>query len=87
MGALAYAGDLLLPAPTPSIMRELLAVFDNYAQQYSFKFNAKKSKCFQKSDAVYLAFWITADSKWLVSLTHFDRVTSFVHLGHTIIPS
>ena len=35
VGALAYADDLLLLAPTPSVMRKLLAVCDNYAQEYS----------------------------------------------------
>ena len=85
VGALAYADDLLLLAPTPSAMRKLLALCDNYAQEYSIKFNAKKSK------------WLAIFSKkrrWLssplehcrcqVGGTHVDRVTSFVHLGHTI---
>jgi len=41
VGALTYADDLLLLAPTPSAMRKLL-VCDNYAQENSIKFNAKK---------------------------------------------
>jgi len=44
--ALSYEDDLLLPAPTPSAMRKLLAVCDNYAQEYCIKFNAKKSNCY-----------------------------------------
>ena len=31
-------------APTPSAMRKLLSICDEYAQEFSIKFNAKKSK-------------------------------------------
>jgi len=63
----------------------LLAVCDNYAQEYSIKFNAKKSK--------WLAI-VSKKRRWLSSLldhcrfqvsgTHVDRLTSFLHLRHTI---
>ena len=44
---------------------------EKYAQEFSIKFNAKKSKIkllakFRKSYAGYLAGWNTADSKWMV---------------------
>ena len=42
--ALAYADDLVLLAPTPSAMRQLLRICDEYAYEFSIKFNAKKSK-------------------------------------------
>ena len=32
VGALAYADDLVLLAPTPSAMRHLLAICDEYAE-------------------------------------------------------
>ena len=44
VGALAYADDLVLLAPTPSAMRQLLRICDEYADEFSIKFNAKKSK-------------------------------------------
>jgi len=44
VGALAYADDLVLLAPTPTAMRKLLSICDEYAKDYSIKFNAKKSK-------------------------------------------
>ena len=85
VGALAYADDLVLLAPTPSAMRRLLAISDEYAEEFSIKFNPKKSK------------WIAVlprKRRWLnhhLDFCHFyvggsctDSVTSFIHLGHTI---
>lgn len=42
----AYADDLVLLAPTHSAMQKLLAVCEceKQAQEFSIKFNAKKSK-------------------------------------------
>ena len=42
-GALAYADDIVLLAPTPSAMRKLLAVCESYALDYDISFNASKS--------------------------------------------
>jgi Reverse transcriptase (RNA-dependent DNA polymerase) len=44
-GALAYADDLVLLAPSANAMRSMLHVCDVYAAQYNVLFNAKKSKC------------------------------------------
>jgi len=44
-GALAYADDLVLLAPTASALRKMLAICDVYAAEYSMSFNAQKSKC------------------------------------------
>ena len=45
-GALAYADDIALVAPTASALRKMLAVCDKYATEYCMAFNAqKKSKC------------------------------------------
>ena len=40
VGALAYADDIVLTAPTATAMRKLLKVCDNYAQEYCISFNA-----------------------------------------------
>jgi len=45
LGALAYADDLVLMAPTPAAMRHLLILCDNFAINYDIVFNASKSKC------------------------------------------
>ena len=45
LGALAYADDIVLLAPTPSAIRKLLYICDDYARQYSLVFNGNKSKC------------------------------------------
>jgi len=45
VGALAYADDIVLVAPTASALRKMLAVCDNYATEYYMAFNAHKSKC------------------------------------------
>jgi len=45
VGALAYANDLALLAPTAYVMSKLLAICEDYARKYSISFNALKSKC------------------------------------------
>ena len=44
-GALAYADDIVLLAPTASAMRKMLQYSDEYAAEFSINFNANKSKC------------------------------------------
>ena len=44
VGALAYADDVVLLCPTPSAMRKLLLLCDDFASEYDVQFNAKKSK-------------------------------------------
>ena len=39
VGALAYADDLVLLAPTASALRKMLAICDVYAAAYSMSFN------------------------------------------------
>jgi hypothetical protein len=45
VGALAYADDLVLLAPSASAMRRMLLICDDYAAQFNVVFNASKSKC------------------------------------------
>jgi hypothetical protein len=45
IGALAYADDIVLLAPTAHALRQLLAICDDFATQYNICFNAQKSKC------------------------------------------
>jgi len=77
--------DLALLAPSPTAMHKMLSICDEYATEYSIKFNAKKSK------------WLTIiprKRRWLASHSafcqfhvgghHIDKVSSFTHLGHII---
>ena len=40
VGALAYADDIVIIAPTATAMRKLLAICDRYAREYYMSFNA-----------------------------------------------
>ena len=44
VGALAYADDIVLLAPTARAMRKLLSLCDEFASGFNVLFNAKKSK-------------------------------------------
>jgi len=44
VGALAYADNIILLAPTPSAMCILLHICDSYAAEYDINFNPDKSK-------------------------------------------
>ena len=37
VGALAYADDLVLLAPTPTAMRKLLSICDEYGNEFSMQ--------------------------------------------------
>ena len=45
VGALAYADDIVLLAPSAFALRKMLAICDSYANDYHIVFNSKKSKC------------------------------------------
>jgi Reverse transcriptase (RNA-dependent DNA polymerase) len=45
LGALVYADDIVLLAPSPSAIRKLLNICGDYVREYSITFNGKKSKC------------------------------------------
>jgi hypothetical protein len=45
VGALDYANDIVLIAPTASALRTLLSICGDYASEYCISFNSEKSKC------------------------------------------
>ena len=45
VGALAYADDIALLAPTPSAIRRLLKICDSFGTEFSVAFKASKSAC------------------------------------------
>jgi len=46
VGALAYADDIVLLAPTASALRKMLAISDSYASEFHIVFNANKSNVY-----------------------------------------
>jgi hypothetical protein len=44
-GALGYADDITLLAPSAFALHKMLDICSNYATEYSISFNASKSKC------------------------------------------
>jgi Reverse transcriptase (RNA-dependent DNA polymerase) len=46
VGALAYADDLVLSAPSANAMRRVLQICDEYAAQFEVVINASKTECF-----------------------------------------
>ena len=52
VGAVAYADDIVLLAPTATAMRRMLSICDSFANEFSVLFNANKSKCVFLSEAI-----------------------------------
>ena len=88
VGALAYADDIVLLAPTPSAMRRMLAVCDRFATEYDVLFNASKSKCvYLYSKSRFNSPLHRYDvSKLNFTINNYDIefVDSYKHLGHVI---
>jgi len=81
VGALAYADDVALLAPTASAMRKLLRICENYGTEYSVVFNASKS--------VWLYFARRArplygNVQFYIDDKEISFVTQYTHLGHVI---
>ena len=45
VGVLAYADDIVLLAPSPAAMRQMLQICDEYFNEHSIVFNGSKTKC------------------------------------------
>jgi hypothetical protein len=85
VGAIAYADDIVLVAPTASAMRKMLVICDDFASEFDLLFNAQKSK-----------FLVVVPGSRRNMLNEFNQciffvngrqienVNSFVHLGHVI---
>jgi len=85
VGALAYADDLVLLAPTASALRKMLAICDVYAAEYSMSFNAQNSKCLViLFNACRYLRPLLQENVFYVDGKPIDFVSSFPHLGHVI---
>ena len=88
VGALAYADDIVLIAPTATALRKLLSICGDYASEYCISFNASKSKCLailllpnKRRD---LRNCIRIECVFTINNQRIDNVESFTHLGHVI---
>ena len=88
VGALAYADDIIILAPSPSAMRILLQICDSYAAEYDINFNSDKPKFIvipaHKRRHLYSAM---CNCSFDVGNKKIDNVDRFSHLGHIITSS
>jgi hypothetical protein len=82
IGALAYADDIVLLAPSATAMRRLLTICDQFADDYNLSFNTNKSQCM---------FFPPVGVQRLSTLPTFRLngkeltfVDKYMHLGHFI---
>ena len=84
-GALSYADDIVILAPTPTAIRQLLANCDSYASELDIVFNADKSKFLvvapNKRRALYN---FMCDCQFFIGGKPLENVKQYTHLGHII---
>jgi len=81
VGALAYADDIALLAPTPRAMRHLLLICEEYGKKFSIKFNAAKSAWlyFSKGKQPHACV-----QQFSIDCNLINRASKYTHLGHII---
>lgn len=85
IGALAYADDIVLIAPTASAMRRLLRICSDYANEFDILFNPSKTKCLIAApSARHYHFDRDHLSNFTIDGKPIEYVLSFKHLGHMI---
>lgn len=86
VGALAYADDLVLLAPSARAMRSLLSICDDFGSQFNVIFNASKSKCMIIQPRFPVARWLRHSDQPLFTIggNVIEIVDQWPHLGHII---
>lgn len=84
LGALAYADDIVLLAPTHRAMRNMLALCDRFADEYNVVFNAKKSKCLYITSRAKRLRFLSAPPQFTIGGNNIEFVDKWLHLGHII---
>ena len=86
VGALAYADDLVLLAPSANAMRSMLHACDLYATEYNVLFNANKSKCIccHPIGMSKLALRTFCYPSFYLGVQPIDFVKKWPHLGHIV---
>ena len=81
MGALCYADDLVLLAPSPSALRIMIHCCEDFAVSHGLRFNASKTQLYRFSHSL--------SSSCHVCIQFFGQQLSFIdtvtHLGHLLI--
>ena len=82
VGALAYADDIVLLAPSPTALHKMLQICDEFATDYSIVFNAQKSKCLVifPQRCRFLTDRLNACT-FYIGCDRIEFVESFSHLG------
>ena len=83
VGALAYADDITLLAPTPSALRKLLAVCESIGTNHMLnmlKFNPDKTQCIRFSEKSSGG----CSSVFMFYGKYIECVKSVLHLGHVL---
>jgi Reverse transcriptase (RNA-dependent DNA polymerase) len=85
VGALAYADDIVLLAPSATALRKMLQICDEFATDYSIVFNAQKSKCLVifPQRCRFLTDRLNACT-FYIGCDRIEFVELFSHLGHII---
>ena len=78
-GALCYADDLTILAPSPDALRKMLALCEEYAQSHCIQFNPSKTQliCFRRTA-------VSDHTHFSLCGQHLPLVDSVVHLGNTL---
>jgi hypothetical protein len=85
VGALAYADDIVLIAPTPTALRKLLSICERYARDYCISFNSLKTKCLFIIPKERRDLFVHVDNLvFYIDDKPISIVKSFSHLGHLI---
>ena len=72
-GGLMYADDIVLLAETGAELQEMLDVVGHYAQEWRFRFNARKSKT--------MVVGASSEESWAISGEQMEEVVAFKYLG------
>ena len=83
LGVLAYADDIVLIAPTCNAMRHMLQICEEFANDMSLLFNAKKSKCIVLKPNYGLSC-APPRPTFQISGAAIEIVEQWPHLGHII---
>ena len=84
VGALAYADDIVLLAPSTRAMRLMLGVCGDFAEEYAIVFNAKKSKCLWVQHRSASKLESDGNPQFVTGDSAIEYVDSWSHLGHII---
>ena len=87
MGVAAYADDLVLVAPTRHAMQLMLALSENYAEQYNIKYSTDINPNKSKSKCIYMVGnkrEMAKPAPLQLCGKILQWVESATHLGHTL---